>query len=81
MFVRDCPSANGDRPGDMEVSPQSDLPGFYPAVYPRGPMATRGLPLSDQPPAIEERAGTLDAHLSNVVAKPVPTAPTGSSDS
>jgi hypothetical protein len=25
----------GDRPGDTGVSPQSDLPGFYPAVYPR----------------------------------------------
>jgi len=49
----------GDRPGDtVDASPQSDLPGFYPAVYPREPLAARGLPLSDQTPTMEQ-AGTL----------------------
>ena len=40
-------------------SSTSDLPGFYPAVYPRssygGWTADRGLPLSDQPPACASR--------------------------
>jgi hypothetical protein len=42
----------------------TNLPGFYPAVYPKRACNAPGLPLSDLPPA-REQAGTLEAHFQN----------------
>jgi hypothetical protein len=40
----------------------TNLPGFYPAVYPKRACNAPGLPLSDLPPA-RVQAGTLEAHF------------------
>src|SRR3954453_168264 len=47
-------------PGAEHTAP-TNLPGFYPAVYPCA-LNAPGLPLSDLPPA-REQAGTLEAHF------------------
>jgi len=53
----------------------TNLPGFYPAVYPMTLVAA-GLPLSDQTLLTSARrsleAGTLDAHCANTDARRVP---------